>query len=337
MNTTFDATNLAASLSDSTSTPAQDEPMNTTLSMPKHITSLASAGVIISVTQSVTTFNKAAPEVGEKASRDVGAQTNLYKSSKELFLGNPTLRALLNHRQTVYNWLKLRLYPWADKQFYCPVPMLAAIQAEFNAHAAERERLKDAWGNAYESAIADAIMRSNSTFKRGDYPTKEAMLSKFTLALTISEVPVGDFRNAVAADIAQDLFNDLSRQHEARMNAMVNKQCQQLLSVMESISHCCELVHTTDKDGKTKTRRRKLYDNTIDRALEYIALFEGFNVSGNPHLSAARAALAKAFDGVTADTLRESDTMRTVIKEQVDDILKTFKPTVALDDFDDEE
>jgi len=306
-----------------------------TLSLPQHITSLASAGVIIGVKQTVTTFKKAAPEVGAKASRDVGALRNLYTSQKELF-NHATLKELLNHRQAIYNWLKLRLYPWADGQWYCPVGMLSAIQQEFATLKQERESLKQAWADVYDEAVSNAILESNSTFKRSDFPTKEQMLSRFTLHLSVEEVPVGDFRNAIATDIAQDLFTDLSRQHQQRMDAMLKKQCVQLLEVMESISHCCELVHTTDKDGSIKTKRRKLYDSTVNKALEFVRLFESFNVSGNAHLEAARAALAKAFDGVSVDTLRESDTLRTVVKEQVDDIIKTFKPTIAADEWDEE-
>ena len=306
-----------------------------TLSLPKHITSLASAGVIIGVKQTVTTFKKAAPEVGDKASRDVGAKRRLYTSQKELF-SHPTLKELLNHRQAIYNWLKLRLYPWADGQWYCPVGMLGAIQQEFALLKQERETLKQAWANVYDEAVGNAILESNSTFTRNDYPSRAAMLGRFTLDMTIEEVPVGDFRNAIAQDIAQDLFTDLSRQHQQRMDAMVNKQCAQLLEVMESISHCCELVHTTDKDGGIKVKRRKLYDSTLNKALEFVRLFETFNVSGNPHLEAARAALAKAFDGVNTAALKDSDTLRVVIKEQVDDIIKQFKPTIAVDEFDDE-
>lgn len=305
------------------------------LTLPQHITSLASAGVIIGVKQTVTTFKKAAPEVGAKASREVGALRNLYTSQKELF-NHPTLKELLNHRQAIYNWLKLRLYPWADGQWYCPVGMLGAIQQEFALLKQERNSLKEAWAAVYDEAVSNAIMESNSTFKRSDFPTKEQMLGRFTLDMTIEEVPVGDFRNAIAQDIAQDLFTDLSRQHQQRMDGMVRKQCAQLLEVMESISHCCELVHTTDKDGNLKVKRRKLYDSTLNKALEFVRLFETFNVSGNPHLEAARAALAKAFDGVNTAALKESDTLRTVVKEQVDDIIKQFKPTIAIDEWDEE-
>lgn len=305
------------------------------LTLPQHITSLASAGVIVGIKQTVTTFKKAAPEVGAKASRDVGALRNLYTSQKTLF-DDPTLKELLNHRQTLYNWMKERLYPWSDRKFYCPVGMLAIIKQEFNAHYADREALKQAWATVYDGAVSNAIMESNSTFTRADFPTKEQMLSRFTLEMTIEEVPIGDFRNAIAQDIAQDLFTDLSRQHAQRMDAMLNKQCAQLLEVMESISRCCELVQTTDKNGNVKFKRRKLYDTTINKALEFVRLFESFNVSGNPHLEAARAALAKAFDGVSIDAMRESDTLRTVVKEQVDDIIKQFKPTFSADEYDDE-
>lgn len=301
-----------------------------TLTMPKHIISLSTSGCLIQVEQHCITFTKASPKTGEKASRDIGASINLYNVSAQLFKDNPVLDNLLNHRQTIYNWLKDRLYPWADGQFYCPTELLAPVIKEFEAHKVEREKRKREWGEVYEEAIGAMILASNSAFTRAMYPSKDAMLARFTLDMIISEVPVGDFRNALSHELAQDLFANLSRQHDRALSAMLSKQCEQLLKVMNSLSHCCELVQTTDKDGKVKTKRRKLYDSTLQDALDYVRMFEEFNPSGNPQLEAARSALARALDGVTIDTLRESDTLRTVVKESVDDILKVFTPDSSI-------
>jgi hypothetical protein len=52
--------------------------------------------------------------------------------------------------------------------------------------------------------------------------------------------------------------------------------------------------------------------------------FKGFNLSGSKELEEARASLEKALDGVDAKTIRESEAVRSAVKEDIDDILGKF-------------
>jgi hypothetical protein len=118
------------------------------------------------------------------------------------------------------------------------------------------------------------------------------------------------------------------KQAKRMVEDILSKQSEQLVDVMESISYCCETETTVDENGEVKVRKRRLYDSTLERARELCETFRDFNLVADPKLEQARAALAKALDGLTIDELRNSDTKRVVVKESIDDILKTFGATV---------
>jgi hypothetical protein len=107
------------------------------------------------------------------------------------------------------------------------------------------------------------------------------------------------------------------------VDGIINRQKEQLVEVMKSLSHCCE-TETVVENGEIKIKRRKLYDTTLQRAIELCNTFAEFNVSQDPALEEARVSLLRALEGVTIDQLRDSDTKRVVVKESVDDILSKF-------------
>lgn len=304
------------------------------LTMPKSIVSLASSGYLIKIRQTVMTFTKSDKAIGSKVSADAGAAQRVGTFNHDLFAGNPVLKALLNHRQTVYNWETKRFYQleWSGSSHFCPVTTFATVIKEFDELKAQHAALKKTWGDAYDDAIAQMAFIRGDLFNRADYPSREEMLSRFTLSMTVTEVPQGDYRNAIAQETAEYLRADLERQAQRAIDAMLNKQKEQLLKVLGSLSNCCELVTSVDADGNIKTRRRKLYDTTVERALELVDLFSQFNLTNDPDLEQARAGLAAALDGINVAALKESDTMREVLKEQVDDVLKVFAPKVSVMD-----
>jgi hypothetical protein len=114
------------------------------------------------------------------------------------------------------------------------------------------------------------------------------------------------------------------KQAKRMVEDILSKQTKQLIDVMESISYCCETETTVDENGEVKVRKRRLYDATLERAKELCETFRDFNLVADPKLEQARAALQKTLGDVTIEELRNSDTKRVVIKESIDDILKTF-------------
>jgi hypothetical protein len=99
---------------------------------------------------------------------------------------------------------------------------------------------------------------------------------------------------------------------------------------MESISHCCGVDEVGVISGlngvviETRTKKRKIYDTTIQKALEMCETFKRFNLKNSPELEQARASLERILNGVKAEDLRDSDAVRHHVKEGIDDILSKF-------------
>ena len=147
---------------------------------------------------------------------------------------------------------------------------------------------------------------------------------KFSLTLVRSEVPVGDYRNVLFHEALGDAKAQFDQHVERQVQQMLDDQTKQLSTVLHSLSHCCEVWQESTVSGEVKVRRRKLYETTLGKALELCNLFAQFNPAGSRDLSEARDMLAAALDGVEYDALRESDTLRTQVKEEVDAIIGKF-------------
>jgi hypothetical protein len=96
-----------------------------------------------------------------------------------------------------------------------------------------------------------------------------------------------------------------------------------MIEVMQSISHCCG-HDETEVNGEVRTKKRKIYDTTIQKALEMCETFKRFNLKNSPELEQARASLERILNGVKAEDLRDSDAVRHHVKEGIDDILSKF-------------
>jgi hypothetical protein len=79
-----------------------------------------------------------------------------------------------------------------------------------------------------------------------------------------------------------------------------------------------------DNTGEAKVKKRKIYDTTIQKAKEMCESFKQFNLTADPEFEQARAMLEKALSGVDAETIRESDAVRSAVKEDIDSILGKF-------------
>jgi hypothetical protein len=203
------------------------------------------------------------------------------------------------------------------------------FKQEFSEHKASFEKLLADFIASYDGIVSDMAFKAGGMgdmFDRLDYPPRDTLVHKFGVELYVSEVPMNDFRCGIANDIADDLFTTYSKQAEDIVSSIINEQKTRFVEVMQSISHCCgyDELGVDDNTGETKTRKRKIYDTTIQKALEMCETVKGFNLSADPELELARASLEKALAVVSAKDIRESDAVRSSVKEDVDSILSKF-------------
>ena len=300
--------------------------MNMELQKPKHLISLATSGVLVSVDVNVWSATKQDRGISNEVTTAKKADRNAGKYVKNLLADHPKHKALVNYRQTIYNWVKRRTYRWNNSSDYLPSVDMPKFKQEYHEHDSAFRSLLVSFLADYDSIVSDMAFKQGDMFCREDYPAQEELASKFGIRLFVSEVPMNDFRCAISQDIAEDLFETYKGQAQEIVSHVMMEQQTRFIEVMKSISHCCGYDETgvDDNTGETKTKKRKIYDTTIQKAKEMCESFKGFNLTGDPELEEARASLERALAGVDAEAIRESDAVRCAVKEDVDSILSKF-------------
>ena len=293
------------------------------LEKPSHLISLASSAVLVSLDVNVWSATKQDRAISNEVTTSKNADRHAGRYVKNLLADHAKHKALVNYRQTIYNWIKRRTYRWNNSQDLLPSVDLPKFKTEFQEHEVSFYTLLDDFCNKYDSIVSDMAFKQGTMFDRSDYPTKEQVRAKFGIRLFVSEVPMSDFRCGIAQDIADDLFASYTKQAEDIISSVEREQADRFIEVMQSISHCCG-VDETQSDGEVKTKKRKIYDTTIQKAKEMCETFKGFNLTNSLELEQARASLEKALNGVTAEDIRDSDAIRHAVKEDVDSILGKF-------------
>ena len=304
--------------------PQTGEARDTLLNKPNHIISLATSCVLVSVESHVWNATVQDKQISDEVTTAKKASSDSGKFVKNLLAKNPEHKAVLNYRQTIYNWVQRCTYDWAGSQRLLPIANLTTFHTEYQAHVNQFNDLVQDFLDKYPSIVSNMAFVQGDMFDRSEYPDVTELAHKFSVDLYQYEVPTGDFRCAIAQDLIDDMATHYNRQAKKMVESILSKQTAQLVEIMQSISYCCEIETTVDSNGEVKVRRRKLYDSTLDRARELCDTFKDFNLVADPKLEAARASLAALLDGVEIEKLRNSDTQRVVIKEGIDDILSKF-------------
>lgn len=296
------------------------------LQKPKHLISLATSGMLVSVDVNVWSATKQDRGISNEVTTAKRADQHAGKYVKNLLADHAKHKAIVNYRQTIYNWVKRRTYRWNNAQDYLPSVDMPKFKQEWHDHASSFNKLLGEFLTDYDSIVSDMAFKQGDMFNRDDYPAREELASKFGLRLFVSEVPLNDFRCAIAQDIADDLFDSYSSQAEEIMTQVMSEQQTRFVEVMKSISHCCGVDETgvDANTGETKTKKRKIYDTTILKAKEMCESFKQFNLGADPALEEARATLERTLSDVTAEDIRDSDAVRHAVKEDVDSILSKF-------------
>jgi hypothetical protein len=297
------------------------------LKAPNHLTSLATSAVLVSVDVNVWSATKQDRGISSEVTKSKNADSNAGRFVKNLLANNVYHKDLINYRQTIYNWLKAKTYRWNNSQDLLPTISLESFKQEYDKHQTEFYKLLEDFCNRYDTIKSDMAFAQGDMYNAEDYPSVEEVKAKFGCRLYISEVPQQDFRCQVAQDLADDLKINYQRQCEEIVKNVLHQQTERITDVMESIAHCCGTHEVTTKSGRTTTKKRKIYDSTIEKAKDLCRAISGFKYVDNEHsrklVSVARQ-LDDVLQGVSTEALRESDYTRDRVKTDIDDILSKF-------------
>lgn len=250
-----------------------------------------------------------------------GASDDAGAFHKKL-IASPTLEAVQKHiaytRANVHYRLTM---PWSDMGLrLLPTAVFADYYKEITAAEQEFHRLVAEFLQEYEWAKAQAQARLGNLFSEDDYPTVEAVASKFRFRHTQTPIPdVDDFRLNIGHEAESALKTQYQNFYTAQIDAAMRDVWQQTYDALMKMS---ERLDYSDKEDKAT---RKIFrDSLVENVRDLLALLPKFNITQDQRLENMRVRLEDAMLGVSADALRDDDDLRLDTKAKVDGILKSF-------------
>ena len=297
------------------------------LQQPEHIVSLATSSMLVSVDVNVWTATKQDRGISDEVTTMKKAELGTGKFTKYLFAKNPKHHRIVKLRQLILKWLRQSTYRWNNSQHLLPTVDLEKFKTEYDKYESEFNTAVEDFLENYQTLVSDEAFKQGDMFDKNDYPSVEELRHKFNMRLYVAEVPSHDFRCQVSQDTADDLKAEYQQQANDIVRTVINDQCNRIVDVMRSISHCCGMIEGVDKEGQPTFKKRAIYDTTFQRAKALVNTIKNFKPIDNEQSDMLQDAvddLEKVIGGVSTDLLRDSDSTRAEVKQGIDDILSKF-------------
>ncbi len=268
--------------------------------------------------------NWTAEKIDKQASKEVdeskGTKVPVNKVHKQLLSGTTLLHDMIKYSAKVRSWNIDNTLPWSDRG-----PRLLPV-AQFMDHKAEVRKRENVWRGMLEELKAnyldlqvEAAYNSGASYNPEDYPSVEALESKFSFACAYSPVPTkGDFRIDVGQKAVEELQSQFESHVEDKVALAMDTAWDRLHKHLNRMSD-----RLTDKDanGNTQTFR----DTLLTDAKGLVESLKHFNIKNDPTLEEARRALSATLSNIDdAQDLRDFRDTRLQVKDGVDKILSKF-------------
>lgn len=303
-----------------------------TLTDPMHRTDFRSSGMLVAPRYHGSTLQQASKAAADAAASVTGADARRVKAQvivfecsefKHLCLLASTLHNYSRNAGVLYDWngpqkflpaaLKVEFFSWWKDYVIEHATRKASFMGVYRAHYSNLA-FQQAGGN-----VTDLGTLANTL----TLPRPDALDAKLQVTLSPAEVPAGDFRNALFADAYDDIKNHFQTSMDRIREDMMETIVDRTQTVLTRLSKACT-VEERDNTGKVTTPRGKLYGSLLEESLRLCDVLKDLNPTGSVALRDIRNTLADTLAGVSIETLRESDTLRSQVKDEVDSLLSKF-------------
>lgn len=284
--------------------------------------SITSSSVLVEMNISVWTANKLDKTETEKVIVGNSAVKDAAQVRKNLMAGTSLRRDIDNYAAGCRLWHNAQTLPWSDKGArLMPTSLFMAYKAEANVRRDTFNRMVDNFVAQYPALVQTAQNYLGGLFNSDDYPSADAVRSKFGFRLVFSPVPeAGDFRLDVAAQDLQDLRTQYESNFNDRLADAMREPWDRLHKLLGDMSK-----KLTDKQNEDEQKKTRYHDTLITNATSLCGLLTHLNVTNDPKLEQARRQLEQTMLGADIDSIKESAEVRASMKSKVDAILSQFE------------
>ena len=281
--------------------------------------SLQSSAMLLSVNISMYTGRKADKKTRQQVISDNGATSKAAASVyKSLFAGDADLEAINTFQAKARRDVAALTLPWSDngarlvstRNFMEVSQALSSLRSEFNA-------LVTKFVSGYSTKVSNAAFVLGDLFDRAEYPDPREVAQKFAFNYSFEPVPSSN-------DFRVDLHNetvDMLREHytntaEQRLQMAMQDLWERVIDEVERLRD--KLI--VPEEGK----RPRIFATTFDGFKDLVGSLHALNITNDPNLENARHDLTLALESVDIDSIRESDDVRSAVKEKMQRVLDKF-------------
>lgn len=277
---------------------------------------ISTASILVELNISVWTASKLDRGATESVTADNKAVSSAAKVQKNLMAGTAKRKEIADYAASCRLWHMKHTLPWSDKGArLLPTTLLleyrqqmAKMEDRFNTMV--RDFIAD-----YPNLVTQARGNLGDLFDANDYPSAQEVAGKFGFRFVYSPLPeAGDFRIDLPAQEMEEIKRQYAAAQDERVNEAMRNAWGQLHDMLTGIAE--KLADT----GESK----RYHETLVTNAASLCGLLTHLNVTGDPKLEEARAALERAMAGVNIDDIRNSPDVRRVVKADVEDIIKKF-------------
>jgi hypothetical protein len=292
--------------------------MNAVVNLVSVAPTLHSSAVLVSLKIGIWNTRRKDKQQTEKVKNDAGAQGNVGAYNKNIMPDFKELEAINKFGADSRNWCKRETVPWT----FDGVNVLSTEKLWNGFDQEMQDRQKHFYDMVelvlieYAQARQIAQFRLNSMFDVNEYPTVDEVRRKFYFEYSYHPVPqTGDFR----VDVGNQGLQFLQEQFEREANKAVSEAMASLWDRVKKITETLSNQLRVSKDEKGK-----MYQSTLDTALDLCAMMKDLNLTGDPKMEQMRRELYSTLNGMDLTDLKKNDSARLSVKQEIDDLLSKF-------------
>jgi hypothetical protein len=210
--------------------------------------------------------------------------------------------------------------PWSDTGLrLIPTAHYFEYTKSMDGFKQEFDDLVNTFVDKYEWEVSLAQAKLGSLFDPADYPSVESVRNKFAFNVSFMPVPeAGDFRVDIAHEQKDALAGHYHSFYQRQLKAAMDKVWNDTYTTLKHISD------KLDWESDPSVERKRIFASTIDNLMHMVRMLETCNFTNDPEMSRMQRQLAVAFNGVTADSLKNNTSLRLQTKRDVDAAIKSL-------------
>jgi hypothetical protein len=245
---------------------------------------------------------------------EVDTDKSLLRVSKAL-LTSKELQAIKRLDTEIRNYVYGICLPFETGVHLLPFPLIEQADKKFSEFQQRRQELIQQFVAAYPNLCREAAKQLRSLYNPNDYPATDSVAAKFSFSWRYVNFGVpGQLR-----EISAEIFK-VEREKAARMMTEAASDIQQVMR--QGLADLVDHLKDRLQDGESGKPRR-LKESTVSNLKEFLDSFDFRNVVDDKELkSLVEKARSLVSNGVTGEAIRNSDSLRTKVRDGMAEISK---------------